>query len=719
MSASWPQMCRRLAPAIAVWLVTASFEPWRVMTAQGSPMLDPPSGAAPAPAFVPAGGESSAQNELVGLHGSYDLVVYGGTPGGMAAAVRAAREGLSVLLVSARPHLGGLLANGLSTMDTAYNGARAPIYDELRRAIHDHYRTTYGPESEQLRMSFPGHPKLKYEARVLERLITTIIAREPRIRVVKSFYPVEAQRDGARLQSVTFREMPGPNGPTPPNAANGTRTFSVAAFAFADCSYEGDLAAVAKVPYRVGRESGQELGEPHAGRIFMRQVAWPPRGVDPAYIADYRRLNIVHYKRWYEIVKPASTGAADDHVQAYNLRTVITNDPVNRVPVERPSGYDREALLRRLTHDINWEMRKPGVGQPNRKTYLNHPEIVGAQHDYPEGDWATRQRIVDEHAFITRSLIYFMQHDRSVPEDMRAAWREWGLPRDEFSDNGHLPYEIYVREARRIEGRAMFTEHDALLAPGLRRAPVQADAIGITEWFLDSHAVTPERLPDSLFEGELLLNNITVPGQVPFRALLPEGLDNLIVPVAVSSSHVGWGAIRLEPTWISLGESAAHAVVIARRRGVPPARIDSDELVRLLAERGLMLSFFNDVEVDPREPWVPAVQYFGTQGFFGSYEADPLEPLTRPMAEAWAEAAAEWMLRRPVDVTERARRMRRAEQTPGEPLLVDEFLQILKREFERAAVPVDAIRLRHIVPMVHDIRLSRGNACRLMFAARQ
>jgi hypothetical protein len=185
---------------------------------------------------------------------------------------------------------------------------------------------------------------------------------------------------------------------------------------------------------------------------------------------------------------------------------------------------------------------------------------------------------------------------------------------------------------RDLRARARFTENDARPAAGLRRAPIHADAISITEWFLDSHACAPERMEGSMYEGQLLLNHITFPGQISFRTTLPQGLDNLLVPVYASASHVAWGAIRLEPTWMSMAEAEACAAVIGLRDGEPPARIDSDRLVRSLAERRLMISFFNDVEVDPREPWWPAVQYFGTQGFFGSYEADPLGVATEPMA---------------------------------------------------------------------------------------
>jgi hypothetical protein len=266
-------------------------------------------------------------------------------------------------------------------------------------------------------------------------------------------------------------------------------------------------------------------------------------------------------------------------------------------------------------------------------------------------------------------------------------------------------------------GRAVYTYTAARPAPRLKRAPVYEDAISITEWFLDSHACTPEKIGDSHWEGELLLNNITTPGQISYRTMLPRGLDNLLVPVCASSTHIGWGAIRLEPTWMSMGEAAAHATVLAIRQKKTPATIATDELVRLLAERRVLISFFNDIEVDPREPWYPAVQYFGTQGFFGTYDAQPLAPLTLPVAQAWADATAEWIRGAPIDRTERARRMLAAEQQAGPPLTVGEFGAVLATALASLPKVRPLATLIGEVELAREIRISRGNACRLIYAA--
>ncbi len=638
------------------------------------------------------------------LASRYDLVVYGSTPGGIACAVRAAREGLQVLLVTHADHVGGILSNGLSTMDTLYNGSRAPIYDEFRQAIYDHYRTTYGENSAQYQITLPGQAKTKFEAHVVEEIFETMLKHQPRITLVRAYFPVAARRQQQTLQTVTFRAM------------RGAATFDVAGAIFADCSYEGDLLAVTKVPYRWGREARAEFNEEHAGRIFVRRTEWPPRNVDPAYLKDYWKLNLFHYERWYEIIRPESTGAADQSVQAFNLRTLLTRDPANRVAVTQPEGYDREEIVRRLKHDINWSGNVPKPNQPNEKTYLNLPELVGVQHAYVEGDWDARRRVTAEHRRLVLSLIYFQQHDESVPEAIRRGWSEWGLPRDEFAANGHVPYEIYVREGRRLDGRFRFTENDARLATGLKRAPVHGDAISITEWFLDSHACTPEELPGSLWEGELLLNNITFPGQIPFRAILPQGVDNLLVPVCASSSHIGWGAIRLEPTWMSLAEAAAVAAVIALREHKVPADINPDELVRALAERKVLLAFFNDIEGKQGEPWYAAVQYFGTQGFFANYDARVNEPLGQPLADAWLRATLELARGVNIDRTERARQILAAESRGGEPVKADFFQRGLAELTGTASTPSAFATLAKALALDPSASLSRGSACRLLLA---
>lgn len=629
-----------------------------------------------------------------------EVVVYGATPGGVASAVRLAREGVPVLLVSPYENLGGLLSNGLTTMDTLYSGARAPLYDEFRQSIYDYYRKTYGENSPQYKATEPGRAKTKSEARVMELLTNQMLAAEPLITVRKGYYPVSAVREGRCVKEVVFQKM------------DGDETFTVPAYAFVDASYEGDLAAIADVPYRLGRESRDEFNEEHAGRIFMEMAKWPPEHVDPKQLEDYRKLKLIHYNRWLDIIPTVSTGESDRAVQGYNLRTVLTNDPANRIPIEKPPGYDREAFLLRLDREIKWRPKAPEINQPNNKTYMNMPELIGLQHAWPEGTWKERRRIREEHAHATLSMIYFLQNDPSLSEELRERWREWGLPKDEFADNGHLPYEIYVREARRIKGRSIFTENDARLSAHHKRAPINEDAISITEWFMDSHPCTPEKVKGSLWEGEFLLNNISYPGQIPLGTMFPENLDNFLVPVCASTTHVGWGAIRLEPTWMSMAEAAALAIVLAKQAGTDPANVDADALQRLAAERRFMLTFFNDAKDQEREPWYPAVQYLGTKGFFGSYDALPNEPLTHQLAVEWARAAAE-IVRGEGDANQRAARALEAEKAAGPTVTSRDFLKLLADALARPETDLEPSASK--LDLALDAPILRSDACRIAF----
>jgi hypothetical protein len=390
---------------------------------------------------------------------------------------------------------------------------------------------------------------------------------------------------------------------------------------------------VAKVPYRLGRESRNEFREPHAGVIFMSPVKSTPTP-DIARAAElHAKLNLRKFSGFQAIKDPESTGAADGNVQAFNYRTPLTSDPANRIPVERPADYDPEKL-KLLEHG---SIVAP---IPNSKRGWNRPQLVGTQTDYVEADWAGRRKVMDAHWQATMALLYFLQNDPSVEPERQKSWREYGLAKDEFPDHGHRPYEFYVREARRITGRYIFTQHDAMLAPGLPRAPVHADSVGVTEWYLDTHACTPRRIPGALEEGKMMLDVETFPGQVPYRTLLPQGLDNLLVPVCLSSTHVAWGTIRLEPTWMNIAESAAHAAVLAVKHEVPPAELDADLLLRTLVTNRIMVSFFNDVDVSSDDPRVAAAQYFGTKGFFHDYNARLDELLKSSTAKIWTDALA-------------------------------------------------------------------------------
>jgi hypothetical protein len=253
---------------------------------------------------------------------------------------------------------------------------------------------------------------------------------------------------------------------------------------------------------------------------------------------------------------------------------------------------------------------------------------------------------------------------------------EYGLPADEFPDNNHAPYEIYVREARRLVGRYIFKEQDNKIAEGTGRTPIHEDSIAITDWPVDSVACLPRKAPGGSMDGILFLGEESRPAQVPYRSLLPQEVDNLLVPVALSASHVGWGSIRLEPVWMQVGESAGFAAALALKSGTTPGALNPDALMRKLATSRVMVTFLNDGDVTANDAWIPAAQYFGTKGFFHDYDARPGDPLKKETARLWIEALARLGTDK-LDAEALARAVAQAESNAGESITASAFAALL------------------------------------------
>lgn len=618
---------------------------------------------------------------------SYDLVVVGATGSGVACAVRAAREGCTVLLVQHNRHIGGMMSNGLMQWDALYGGPRAPLFTELLRNIERHYIATFGENSREhqvIRHTHEHYPIGWAEPHVAEREFNRLVAGEKNITLLLAHYPTAAERDGALLRSVTLR------------AYGGAKEIRVRGAMFADGTYEGDLFALAKVPYRCGRESRDEYQEPHAGKLFCNIDHGPA-----PQAAVEGKLNIRPYNSRQGSIDPKSPFTADRAVQAYNYRFCVTQDPANRIlQTQPPKGYNRAEYVHYERKSI---ATNPG---PNHKSHMNSPILPGENHDYPEADWPTREKIIQRHLDFALGLMWFLQNDKSVPEAQRAAFRQWGLPKDEFADHDHVPYEMYVREARRIVGRHVYTEHDNSLAPGIERTPVHADSIAITDWYMDSHSCTTESRPGYHYDGKLILTEESRPGQIPYRSLLPQGVDNLLVPACLSATHIAWGAVRLEPVWMQTGEAAGMAAALAKKQGTTPAGLDPQRLVQTLAERRMLVSFFNDVSVGWDDPWVPAVEYFGTQGFFATYDADANKPLGRATARLWADGLAR-LLRGQLDPMALARSLHQVgAEADKQSLTGREFAELLKEAtgISPAGSPADPAQA-----------ITRGAACHEMY----
>jgi hypothetical protein len=509
-----------------------------------------------------------------------DVVVYGGSSAGVVAAVQAARMGRSVLLIEQGQHLGGLSSGGLGATDTGKPESIGGLAREFYQRVKQHYSRPAAWVHEKAE-SFRSHgydPKAEgmwnFEPHVAEKIFGDM-AREAGVRVVfgqRLDLRNGVRKAGARIESIVMESG-----------------HAFRAAVFMDATYEGDLMAKAGVAYHVGRESNAVYGETLNGLQTQRlhfgghQFSRP---VDPYVIPGDPKSGLLFG------VTPAPTagdGSADAKLQAYCFRLCLTDVASNRVPFPQPQGYDPsryELLLRYLRtegtehcfpeHPNPRPIENPALGynpftviMPNRKTDSNTKgaisfNFVGGNFEYPEGDYATRARIIQEHEQWQKGLLWFLQNDERVPAAYREPLKNWGLPKDEFTDNGHWPHQLYVREARRMIGEYVMTEADCV---GDRQPH---DSVGLGSYGIDSHIVQRYVTPQgwTLNEGGLG-GRVPQPYPISYGSLTPRRgqCDNLLVPVCCSASHVAYGSIRMEPVYMILGQSAGTAAVLALECG--------------------------------------------------------------------------------------------------------------------------------------------------------
>ncbi len=523
----------------------------------------------------------------------FDVVVYGGTSAGVAAAVQAARMGSTVALVSPDEHLGGLSSGGLGWTDTGNKAVIGGLAREFYHRIWLHYerpeawkwqsREEYGNRG-QGTLAIDGDRRTMwiFEPHVAERVFEDFVS-EAGIELRRNS---PLQRDGG----VTVAD---------------TRIVSLSTLdgsvfrgdSFIDASYEGDLLAAAGASYRVGRESSQEHGETWAGvqkGARHHRHHFPP-GVDPYIVPGDPSSGLLPR---ISPDPPGEAGQGDQRIQAYCYRMCLTKVPANRIPFSKPPGYDAsqyELLLRVFA--TGWrETFQKFDPVPNAKTDTNNhgpfsTDNIGRNYRYPDGSYEVRAAIIDEHKGYQEGLMYFLANDPRVPKDVRDEFSQWGLAADEFAATGHWPHQLYVREARRLDGEYLMTEQDCL---ALRETP---NSVGMGSYAMDSHHVQRYVTDDGHVQNE---GDIGVKPSKPYRisygALTPqrEELTNLLVPVCVAATHIAYGSIRMEPVFMILGQSAGTAAVLAASGGLAVQELDYEVLRDRLLEDGQVLELTSD-----------------------------------------------------------------------------------------------------------------------------
>lgn len=507
----------------------------------------------------------------------YDLVVYGATAGGVMTAVAGARHGLKTVLLEPRRHVGGMATGGLSRTDT---GTREVIGG---LALEFYYRV--GGEYDIRRFKTPV--AWFYEPKVGEKVMLEMLS-EAGVKLLLNHRLAEkggVTKQGARIGSI--------------------RTENGDVFAgkiFADCGYEGDLMAQAGVSYTYGRESSVQYGESLAGvrdktpkHQFLFDV--------PALDANGKPLPEI------TVEPPGKPGDADKGIQAYNFRIIATDVPENRVPWPRPPNYEAgryELLARYLDAFVKQNSRPPVFHEmtliariPNGKADFNNngpfsTDWIGKNYDYPEGSYAVRDRLWQDHIDYVQGYYYFLANDPRVPEPLRKEVNEWGLCKDEYQDTGHWPHQLYVREARRMIGETVVIQKD------LQTDLTKPDVIGMGSYNSDSHNIRRFVNARGMAENEGDMQVAVKPYQIPFRVMLPKRgeIENLLNPVTFSASHVAYSSLRMEPQYMILGHAAGVAAKMAVDSGKPVQDVNVPELQKILKSEAAVFDYVRTPQQD-------------------------------------------------------------------------------------------------------------------------
>ncbi|MVZ60492.1 FAD-dependent oxidoreductase [Sphingobacterium humi] len=518
-----------------------------------------------------------------------DLIIYGGTSAAMTAAVEASQVGLEVIVVSPDKHLGGLSSGGLGFTDTGNKAVIGGLAREFYHQIYLHYdqpaawtwqqKSEYGNKGQ-------GTPAVDgtnrtmwiFEPHAAEQVFENWIKKYQ----IKLFREEWLDRSaGAVLKNGT--------------AIQSFKTLSGKTFQgkmFIDATYEGDLMAAAGVSYHVGREANAKYQEKWNGVQVgvLHHGHWFKSNIDPYRVPGDKNSGLLF---GVSAEDPGQYGQEDARLQAYCFRLCLTDNPQNRVAFRKPKNYnpkDYELLAR--VYDSGWRETFDKFDPiPNKKTDTNNHgpfsmDFIGMNYDYPEASYAERKKIIKAHQDYQQGLLYFMANDPRMPADVRTEVAKWGLAKDEFKDNQHWPHQLYIREARRMVGAYVMTEHDTFSDREVN------NPIGMGSYTLDSHNVQRYVKPDGYVQNE---GDIGVhpkkPYKIAYGAIIPKANEcsNLLVPVCVSSSHIAFGSIRMEPVFMILGQSAAAAANLAIKENTSVQQVDYNKLKEDLLKKQQVL----------------------------------------------------------------------------------------------------------------------------------
>jgi hypothetical protein len=511
-----------------------------------------------------------------------DVIVYGATPGGCCAAVAAAREGASVILLEPTDHVGGVNTGGLSHSDSnqTVRSTVMGLFDEWHTRIEQDYATRGVKLPYEVRVK--DQAKWTYEPHVAAR-VTHQMLEEANVEVLTKRYLRSVAKEGTRITALI--------------TGNGTFTAKV----FIDATYEGDLMAAAGVDWTIGREDRAAYGESLAGKRYPK-----PRMNISGFDSNGGMLPLI------TTTDAGPEEAGDANVMVFSFRLCLTEDPKNRVPFPEPANYDpaRFEVMRRFAKaggKLGWDNYPLPGGKLDGNNSIGGQfslGLVGACNGWCEADEAGRAAIWEAHKEYTLELYRFLTTDSAVPAGIRGKYAKLGLCKDEFPDDGHFSPALYVREGRRMKGLVVVSQKDIL------EDPAKDDPIVISSFPIDSHDCQRVALKDggvinegTIFPVRMKGKGHGYPYHIPYRAILPKPAEciNLLVPVALSCTHVAISSIRVEPTWMILGQSAGIAAALAAKEGVTVQNLPYPKLRGRLLAQGQVLDLPANLQ-QPAEP---------------------------------------------------------------------------------------------------------------------